>query len=307
MWQLSPVNKNSYNCFQFLVTTIANFLNCDYRLMMLELWGFLYDEATDGTIGDRLRLYWNSKTDKRKHLLNFHGLSFDIIPIQAFDAKEMICENLERGPVAVYIDSFNCSWVPFYQKIHRPHALFVLDSKSDKFIFLDQYSNSIKKNEIDLEFTNANVTDIIIFKESKKLPKISIKNAINDHLNDWEQYGFSNYKTFVFEMKNCFDISNEINSDPVASKLVMLLKNLADDRKNFIEAIDLFEECLMINLDLTKACLIDISTRYEKLRAYFLKCAISNRVPKPKLIADELDNIYLIERQIYERMRMIVK
>lgn len=308
MWQLQSVNKNTYNCFQFLTATISRFYHCDYRLMMLELWGFMYDDTIEGLIGDKLKLCWNYKTDRRKKLLNYHGLSFDIIPTQKLelDIEQFVCENLLNGPVAIYIDSYNCSWVPFYQKLHRPHAFFIIDKKSDKYIFLDQYSIDNKISELDIEFVKSHVTDVIIFKSEKKSHDNEIYDSIIENQKNWEQYGFSHYETFIFEMKNNFDITKEIISDPVASKLIMYLKNLSEDRINFIEAVDLFEEHFSTSLNTVKSYLTDIAARYEKLRAYIIKCAFSHRSHKIETISSELDQIYSFERLIYEKTQMLV-
>lgn len=307
MWQLQPVNKKTYNCFQFLIATVAKFYDYDYRLMMLELWGFTYDDSAEGIIGDKLKLCWNYKIDRRKRLLNYHGLSFDTIIPKELDFNKFVCDNLSKWPVAVYIDSYDCSWVPFFQKLHRPHMFFILEKESDKFIFLDQYSSDKMINEIDIEFVSGNAKSILVFKPDKKDYSISISESIIENINDWNQYGFPQYKSFIYDMKNNLSIENEIIDDPVASKLIMYLKNLADDRINFIEAIDLFEEHFSKDLNVVKGCLINIATRYEKLRAYIIKCAFTNRAHKVEIIANELDYIYSSERQIYDSIKLLIE
>lgn len=307
MWQIQPVYKDTYNCFQFLTASIANFYNCDYRLMMLELWGFAYDNAVDGIIGDKLKLCWNFRTDRRKHLLNYHGLSFDIIIQQKLNIGQLIYSNLCQCPVAVYVDSYDCPWVPFYQKLHRPHTLFILDKESEEFIFLDQYSSNSTINKINIEFIESNATSIIIFKIEKRDRNSTMSELIIENLNEWNQCGFSLYESFISDMKNNLKIENEIIDDPVASKLIMYLKNLSEDRINFIEAINLFEEHFSINLNMVKTYLTDIAARYEKLRAYIIKCAFSHRNHKIETIASELDQIYSFERLVYDEIQMLAQ
>lgn len=307
MWQIQPVYKDTYNCFQFLTASIANFYNCDYRLMMLELWGFAYDNAVDGIIGDKLKLCWNFRTDRRKHLLNYHGLSFDIIIPQESDVEQIIYSNLSHNPIAVYVDSYDCPWVPFYKKLHRPHTLFILDKESDKLIFMDQYSRDSVINKIDMEFVIFNATSVVVFKIKKRDFHFTMSESIIENLNDWEQSGFTQYESFISDMKNNLNIVNEIIDDPVASKMIMYLKNLSEDRINFIEAIDLFEEHFSISLISVKTHLTDISARYEKLRAYIIKCAFSHRNHKIETIASELDQIYSYERLVYEEIQMLAQ
>jgi len=306
MRQLESVNKNTYNCFQFLVATSAKFYDCDYRLTMLELWGFLYEKEANETIGDRLKLYWNYKTDRRKQLLNKHGLTFDITSANAFDTAELICDKPSNSLIAVYIDSFVCPWIPFYQKIHRPHALFLTDKVSENFVYLDQYSESSENNEIAVEFVKNHATSKIIFKPIE-IRKYNVGDLLLENLTNWKKYGFSHYETFISDMKDALDLSKEIVDDPLASKLIMFIKNLAEDRINFIECIDFIEEISYIGLKTIKKCLIDIASRYEKLRAYIIKCAYSGRGHKIEIISNELDNIYSQEKKIYEEIHSILK
>lgn len=307
MWYLQSANKSTYNCFQFLIATISKHYGYDYRLIMLELWGFLYDNAENGTIGDKLKLYWNSKIKRRKYLLNYHGLSFDIIAIENLDIENIIHINLLNNPVALYIDSFICPWVPFYQKLHRAHAIFILGEKYGKYIFLDQYSNEQGINKIDKCFVKRAALSIIVFNKNENKSLFNLKCLIKENLDDWKQFGMSNYELFLLDMKNNFNIEKEIVDDPVSSKLIMLLKNIAEDRVNFIEAIELFEEQLIVNLSIIKNHLTDIYVRYEKLRAYIIKCSFSRRSCNIETIINELDNIYLQEQKIYKLMQILTK
>jgi len=306
MWKIQPVSKETYNCFQFLAATVARFFNCDYRLMMLELWGFLYDEKSGGTISDKLKLCWNYKTKKRSQLLSFHGLSFEIIASEKINTLQYIYDYFEQSPVAVFIDSFDCPWLPFYRKLHRPHALLITNKEIETFSFLDQYSSKSSVQEVATGFVESNTANLIVFTRNENELAFTLRDEIAIRLDEWEQYGFSHYEKFVSEMKNTLDISTEIYDNPAASKLIMHLKNLAEDRTNFIEALDLFEERLSIDLRPAKSSLCDIATNYEKLRAYIIKCAFSKRTHKPEIVANALDSIYLSEQKVYERIRVLV-
>ena len=131
MWNLERANKEQYNCFQFLISTIAKHFSVDYRLMMLELWGFSYKLSEQSCIGDKLSLCWNGKLAERNELLGYHNFGFELIDKDCDNLSQLIDNLLIDSPVAVYIDSFVVPWVPFYQRIHRAHALFILDRVTD--------------------------------------------------------------------------------------------------------------------------------------------------------------------------------
>lgn len=306
MWDLKSVNKNTYSCFQYLIATIAKWYKLDYRLMMLELWGFQYNNSVEGQIGDKLGLCWTFKNDRRNKLLGYHRLWFEVRPIVKTDILGILKDQLLLSPVGITMDSYYCTWLPFYQKIHRPHSLILTGNLEDQFIFIDQYTDDCSKNILEHDFIANNASQIIFFKVIRYDTSITLEDHIIDSIINWENnFMFVQYTSFIKDMKNSLNISNEIEEDPVASKLVMYLKNISDDRMNLIEAMNLFEEKLNCNLREVVNTLYDISLRYEKIRAYIIKCSFSKRAHKPDIISNELDIIYDSEQKIYHKIRTI--
>ncbi len=299
--KLPVINNTTYNCFQYLIVTVAKYYNCDYRLMMLELWGFSYDSTVDSTIGDRLRLCWSGNINERKRLLWYHGLGFNIN--HTTEANKFIYLNSKEGPIAVFADSFECSWVPFYQKMHRSHAFFVFECDEDGYYVWDQYCQG---KIISKDFIENNTTSIITFFQCQA-DKFNIINEMKERINKWAQSGFEQYRMFIDDMKNNFILEEEINEDPTESKLVMHLKNISEDRLNFLETICLFEEYFLLDLNDVKVLLHDISVGYQKFRAYIIKFAFLHKTPTKKIITEELNRIYTLEHRVYDRVKEVIE
>lgn len=276
--QLPMIKCDTYNCFQFLIVTVAKYYKRDYRLMMLELWGFSYDKTVDSTIGEKLKLCWSGRTKRRKQLLRYHGIDFNINYVA--DTIGFINGNIKKGPIAVFVDSFVCPWVPFYQKMHRSHAFFLLRCDVDSYYVFDQYCHDTKINK---GFIKNNVISIITFNQNEA-DLYDIKDKIRENLREWKEYGFSQYAAFVEDMEHSFSTEKEIGEDPTESKLVMHLKNLSEDRLNFIEAVEFFEEAFRGDLSVVKKIFQEISIKYQKLRAYIIKYFFYKKYHRKKLL-----------------------
>ena len=119
-------------------------------------------------------------------------------------------------------------------------------------------------------------------------------------MREWKEYGVSQYAAFVEDMEHSFSAEKEIGEDPTESKLVMHLKNLSEDRLNFIEAVEFFEEAFRGDLSVVKKIFQEISIKYQKLRAYIIKYSFLQKALQEEIIAKEMNGIYLLEQNAYE-------
>lgn len=302
MWKVEAVNKGTYNCFQFIVATMAKFFCCEYHMVMLELWGFKYNIKINGNIGSRLGLCWAGEIDRRKELLQrYHGLQLSITELDGEVILESINKKLTTGPLSVYLDSYECYWLPFYKKQHRLHTVILTDKGSDTYSFIDQYSDTSLNSELEFTFIETNCKQVVEF---NYYPAGIVQDEylleIINCINIFERRDtLKNFKAFSQDMKNELSISNEItDNDPIASKLVMYLKNLTDDRINLIEAVGYIESKTGISLGNSKELLYAIAQKYDMLRSYIIKCAFTKRNPDKDRISSKIDEIYESEENI---------
>lgn len=296
-------NEKNLNCFQFLAVKSAEAFGCDYRLMMLELWGFEYDISTPPIIGNRLGLCWKSKLENRRNLLNYHNISFDIYDFNTNILKALLTKKTDNQMIAVYIDSYNCPWLPFYMNIHRSHAFFITYIGNNSYIIFDQYSNGLK---IDETFLINNADKIIVFFKQYCQKKNDIMDFLSDSIKKWEDKYFSDYRQFAFDMKNILDIKKEIPDEPISSNLIMYLKNLSEDRINFIETISLIENVYGFDLSYLKCVLASISEEYNKIRLHLVKMSYLSKIHSLDKITKSVNKILELEHSVYYNIKSII-
>lgn len=303
MWKVKLRHKDRYNCFQNIIYSMSSFYNVNYQMMMMELWGFKYDHAISGSIGDRLSLCWLGNLERRKELLEkYHGFGF------CYERNEdnlvgQISNNLRVSPVGVYIDSFICDWLPFYKKQHRDHICLLLSEEEDKYTFIDEFCKDGEITSIDKTLIEKECKGYVTFYK-KQHKEVNNSYYVDDISKLVSMYKDNNmieqYEKFIYEMVNMLDLSIEVpgNNDPVQSKLIMYLKNISDDRVNFIEALEFIESNTDLILVEPKEHLLTISKGFEKLRLYLIKCCFTKKKPDLSKISFELNKIIELEMSI---------
>lgn len=295
MWKTDVINYDSYNCFQFVTSNIAAYYNCDYRAMMLELWGFKYkpNHYPDELIGDRLGLCWNGNLHFRKKLLLYHGLEMTYVPLDGLENNiiHLLNIELEKGPIGVYLDSFECSWLPYYQKLHRPHAIILHESTESGYVGFDQFCDS-SAHLFQKLFLSGNVTGLLLFSVDQKPESSNLINLLQESIMWYKELQTdAQYLQFAYDLENNLCILNEIPADPTKSKLVMYLKNLSDDYFNFIEFLELLADITHHNVNQLVASVREISAEYAQLRAYLIKNRFLNKTPSREVIHGGLQRI----------------
>ena len=125
------INTNSsFNCFQRILCSLARFWERDFQMNLLETWGFKYISENE-MFDDKLGLYWEKQFEWRQHLLNkFHGIDFYKLNTADKDNLD-IKVDLSKEAVVFFLDTFECPWLPFYQKIHRQHCCLLVNADID--------------------------------------------------------------------------------------------------------------------------------------------------------------------------------
>ena len=187
-----------------------------------------------------------------------------------------------------------------------PHALFVMKIKNNNVAIFDQYISKSECKDVSYDFIEKNTLRVIYFYKKQEHGGQDISSLIADSINAWKKEGFEQFYKFQEDMIKTLNIAWEVADDPLSSKLVMNMKSLADDRVNFVEAIELFEEKFQVELNIAKDLLFDISRIYEKLRAYIIKCAFMRCIHKTDIIESELKHILDRENAILNELKALL-
>ena len=304
MQKIEILRKDTYNCFQNIALSMAHYYNCDYRMMMLELWGFLYTKSGCGNIADRLALCWSGKLERRSNLLSkYHGFTFNYYKkTNVNNIVTFVNENIEKNPVGVYLDSYNCPWLPFYGKQHRGHIGMIIEQNICEYVVQDELCKDGEVYILDKAFVENGCEMVIAFKRVAE-----VQCSEDDYFHELAESvctlghtgAFTNYRDFIIDMRD-FKITAEIpdTDDPVSSKLIMHLKNISDDRLNLVEAFEYIELQTGVDLEPAKYNLREIANKYAKLRAHIIKCCFSSKKADSNKCISELVQIFEHEKSV---------
>ena len=155
----------------------------------------------------------------------------------------------------------------------------------------------------DVAFVLSNAQDIVVFKRcTYGFGNFDLRHFIDRYAKRWEKECFAQLEAFAWDMSNALDLDKEIGEDPVSSRLIAYLKNLADDHENLIEAVNLLQEVFQCNLANVNENLTFISTKYRKIRAHLIKCGFAKKGANTDLIGSELNQIINAEHEIYKQL-----
>ena len=307
---LYPYHKETYSCVQDMVYTISKFYGCDYQMLLLESWGFKYDNRKK-KLSECLKFAWEGDLLRREYLLsNYHALLFKYERKQSY--MKNLSNYLDETRLGVYWDTFDCEWLPSYRKIHGGHFCIVTDFDDSYMYCIDQFSKCCNDIKIPVSHLVYNEGFVII-------EKIAYQNEHKSHeyidelsktANDFKNKGcLEQCREFVLDMQKEDMLYEELftNDDPSSSKFLLQLKYIANDKLNFIEALNYIEEKTVICLDESKSLLYDLNQRYNRLRMIIIKSIILRHMPRMNSIQEICKSIEEGEEKVLNSVVQTIK
>lgn len=285
---------------QNLIAAVAHNGNRDYRMMMLELWGFRYEKSNQN-FGERLGLSWSGNLDyRRKLLLDFHGISMEwkykISDIQDLGSY------VENNPVAFYTDSYDCEWLPFYHKQHRSHLCNIVSVEDNICYCQDEYLLGSDFVEFNKQSIMENQVLVFEYKAQPSIYAKDIKEEVYNRIMEYERDDTINHIVqFAEDFVNEFNIMREVTEgeDIIASKLIMYLKNLGDDRSNLCQFFEFCNNYMSFDCSSIKNILLELSKQYYLIRNNIVKVYFSKNFYDKKHVANSMKIICKLEEQVY--------
>lgn len=300
--RLEIEKKNTYNCFQNLIAAIAKYYQTDFRMMMLELWGFVYNREFS-FFGDRMGLIWNGNLNYRRKLLSiFHGIDFD--RCTSISEIDNIHNVVNVNPVAFYLDSFECDWLPFFHKQHRSHLCNIVKVDAKYYYCQDEYLSKGTYKRFTIHGIERMSKGFLIFrkKQGNLNVKKHIKGAINDAIDKYDkEQCLKNLDLFIHDFLEEFDLSQEVKGNNVVeSKTIMYLKCLGEDKKNMFEFFEYLSDVLRLDITKARFYLYEQSKIMLNIRNYLIKEYFCKREISCKLLERELERFLLHEKGLYD-------
>lgn len=278
---LQPYHKETYSCVQDMVYTISKFYECDYQMLLLESWGFKYDNRKK-KLSECLKFAWEGDLSRREYLLSkYHDILFKYKHEQSY--MKNIFNYIDEIRLGVYWDTFDCAWLPSYRKTHGGHFCIVTDYDDDYIYCIDQFSRHCNDIVIPINHLACNDGFVVIEKKAHQCECKSDKyiEELSKAANDFKDKGcLEQCRMFALDMQKEDMLYDELfaNDDPNSSKFLLQLKYIANDKLNFIEVLDYIEERTALRLDESKSILYDLNRQYNRLRMMIVKCIITGHI-----------------------------
>lgn len=274
--KIEILKEKGSNCFVNLIISIANYWNVEYKLMYLELIGFSYKiNNSSKNIGENMQLCWEGDLKERNRLLeNYHGIHIEYFDKTLWDNK---CskEWIDNHIVAIYVDGYECEWLPFYKKLHRQHICLIVEKKEEGYLLDDEYLEAPKYMEKEkIQFIQSG---FIIFEKIVNKNKIEIENIkkeLRHRISIWYNNDSKDkLLNFSSDIKGKLDLTKEVsdNKDPFSSRLFMYLKNIGDDKKRIADMFVFLQLKTGENYDEIVNKFNQLSEEYLKFRSYLIK------------------------------------
>jgi len=278
---LQPYNKETYSCVQDMVYTISKFYECDYQMLLLESWGFKYDNKQN-KLSERLKFAWQGDLSRREYLLSkYHGILFKYKHEQSY--MNNIFNYIDETRLGVYWDTFDCEWLPSYKKAHGGHFCIVTNYDDNYVYCIDQFSKCCNDIVVPVRLLSCN-KGFIVIKKNTHSDEYKVSEYIDElskTAKDFKDKGcLDQCKMFLCDIQNKDMLYDElfVNDDPNSSKFLLQLKYIANDKLNFIEVLNYIEERTALRLDESINILFDLNQQYNRLRMMVMKCIIARHV-----------------------------
>lgn len=328
--------ESENSCSQSLYCSIVNWYKLDYKILFLYTWSFWFNsENSDIPIGLRI----GRKNDKMKDILNsFFSIQFQQIDTSQDFSNEIIeiihNELLKNKPVIVGTNLYWCPWSKKYKKESRYPDKRIHPEDCDNIIIIgidfDKKIVYCKEKNTDNKFVFATFNDIIygckklnlLEKGDKSGPrnnfdwKKSIKRSLEyTNQNIFTENVFENMKELALHLKNVdLDLNSERNglSDLYLADIPLLdrIMNIGRARKQFAKVLQYFVR----NFDANQLSpfindFYEIRNKWDNIKIIFLKGFKVNRLSRQTLdsIADEINNLSILEEKAFYDLRNIVK
>jgi mycobactin peptide synthetase MbtE len=272
--EINIKNKDSYNCIQAVMATLADYYDFEYRLGFLNCWNFYYETNNKefDTIADKLLVADEMINDIIEGFDKYQGIKLRKEELNSFqDLKSYVITRIDNNqPVILIIDDYWCPWSASFKKYHLLHSFIINGYENEyKFICTDPYSNLAN------QYLNYDIMPNIeyICYTVHEVDNISIDLMIfNDKINQVLR-GSEQIEYYINDLKNIYvekEKANSISLDTIP--LMRKLKEIENSRINYAEALSLLKEKIFLsNIDSTIDKLNRIAGLWGKHRYVMIK------------------------------------
>lgn len=142
MWNIDFSSIESDNCWDGAMTAFLNYYGYNYHILEM----------------NRLVVkYFTNCCDYLEDCLYSHYLNQDILLLKRYyhieierhkpdiHTHSLLQAELVKAPVGVWLDTYYCSWLPFYKRLHQKHYCLIVnwEGENNQYVCRDIYYNKL--------------------------------------------------------------------------------------------------------------------------------------------------------------------
>ncbi len=307
-----PVDEGMFSCFdKNLILPLCRFWHVDATSYFLDYLLIRYTSA-DGTLLNNRDLYFG--TDYKYDLLEkYAGIKRKRI-IVTDENKQKCCEQIQQivldgQPVGVLLDSFYCDWNPYYQSMHREHAILLIDFEEQRMEFrcIDGYLTKevqrIKPNAIYpgiyrvYIFEKKEISGDFFQEDHKKI----IRSSLFEVGGGSTLESFEQIKEDILR-EDCFEKDKKSVKDLDRSHFMLRLRQISWNMRNIACTVlpQTGNSDKKLKMILSNK-LLEQAGMWDRVIKYIAKAFYSNKTKEYLVLASKtVDKIILIEQEIYQ-------
>lgn len=309
MWNLVASEQFSSNCYDFLVSSLLNYLGYDYYAYYSKYIYFDYYNPEEVDFSNHLdhhsRLNLNSSTNDLIILKEIYNIYVDFRRKESIEKLvNAVSNEIEKGPVGITIDPFYCHWSPFFNKVHYSHALLIVDIDYDnrQYFCYDLHFSTAGYAKVGFEDLEMHYDCMFVF-YLDNAKTVNIDNMLRFIKNVLK---YSDEETIRLNKKELFDYLTKNDRKKLfpdtfeTSKILICLEQIAQDKMNSIHAFKYIEKKQgTINFSPIYGLLNKSNKNFLLLKMLLSRYALTGSINSNK-VEEVIHNIFELDKEIID-------
>ena len=301
-------NINSSNCMYSSYKALLKYINADIIIFDLNQYITRYFNNRSDSLTENINEPWNLRPFDL--LSQYYGLKATRHE-QISNPLKFIEQELNKFPVALWVDCYDCYWLPMYNQRHYNHLMLIneIDYCNKRYICSDLYFNTIGYVYFDFDLFLKSKPGIITFEYNANKVKRNSFDFICEQVLVDEDVLKSQKQDFINFIEKDFSIEREKKDLSMLKSSVLCLKFLwiLEGKQHFLTSLEKFynllnikfNECLYENIENEKK-------EFKKLTSLIIKSSLSLKEEKTAIV-HSVENIYKNDFSINYILREDIK
>lgn len=303
MWDVNTYELKSSNCWDGAIIAFLKRFQYNYHYIEMNRLVVNYFKPSSPNIDECLySMYFHRDIALMHRYLNIETTFCKL------DNKsvEVIKKSLQHAPVGIWIDAYDCDWLPFYKNVHFEHFCLIIDICEEERRLICRDIHSVSNTVLDISRVMG--AEMYIFTPHERVKErpddlfLLLCDSIR-RIDEKKQQ--EECKSFIQYMESTFNVTEQRKRVQTMESSMVLLKLLwmAEGKDTFSSALTFLQSQISsVDFTRTKELLMKSKRMIEKLRNLLIKAFILNHI-KQASIVNTIDSLYLNDMSVVESLK----